>query len=261
MSEQYTTEQRSIQSIEVGFRLIRVLEEAGGSLPLKTISARAGMSPAKAHLYLVSFTRLGLIMQNEATSHYGLGPYAIQLGFAALGQLDLVETARAPLEQLRSRFDLPAYLTVWGGTGPFILLKYDAELPTPFRLKAGYVFPLLTTGTGRIFLAYLPRQVTQSVLRREGKLHPDLLTGVETICEQICAEGYAASDGQLFRGFCAISAPVLDHKGKLAAAVSLLGVAAFMNGAPHSPMVKSVQQTASEMSAALGYRPRVRVPG
>jgi DNA-binding IclR family transcriptional regulator len=66
---------RSIQSIEVGFQLIRTLEEAPGPLSLKILSQRSGMEPSKAHLYLVSFCNLGLVTQEE-TGHYALGAYA-----------------------------------------------------------------------------------------------------------------------------------------------------------------------------------------
>ena len=65
-------EQRSIQSIEVGFRLIRVLEQAGRKLPLKEISLRADMAAGKAHLYLVSFMRVGLVVQDAQTMQYGM---------------------------------------------------------------------------------------------------------------------------------------------------------------------------------------------
>ena len=37
--------------MRLGFRLVRVLESAEGPLPLKELSERAGMPPAKAYAY------------------------------------------------------------------------------------------------------------------------------------------------------------------------------------------------------------------
>ena len=54
-------EQRGIQSIEVGGQLLRALAHAGRPLPLKDLAAAAGMAAARAHPYLVSFGKLGLI--------------------------------------------------------------------------------------------------------------------------------------------------------------------------------------------------------
>src|ERR1700761_745352 len=77
-------QQRSIQSIEIGFRLIRALENAPGPLTLKELAMRAGMTPSKAHFYLVSFKRVGLVAQNADNGQYLLGRYALDLGLSAL---------------------------------------------------------------------------------------------------------------------------------------------------------------------------------
>ena len=56
-----TAEEKSrsgIQSIEVGFRLLDVLTNEPRAMMLRDLAQRAGMSPAKAHRYLVSFLRL-----------------------------------------------------------------------------------------------------------------------------------------------------------------------------------------------------------
>lgn len=246
--------QRSIQSIEVGFRLIRVLETAASKLPLKTLAARAGMSPAKAHLYLVSFTRLGLVVQEPGTSRYGLGPYALQLGQAALRQLDLVDLARPPLERLHNQFELPAYLAIWGNAGPFTILKVDADLTTPVAIKVGFVFPLLSTATGRVFLACLPASATEALVAREAVSEPDLAARRGAIVEDVRRQGVAISEGRLFRGFSAISAAVFDHAGAIAGAVTILGVGALMDRDPAGEMAQSVRRAAAEISAALGFK-------
>lgn len=63
-----------IQSVEHGFGLIRTLVRAPGKIGLTPPVAEAGMSPSKAHLYLVSFIRLGLVVHEPLSSRYGLGP-------------------------------------------------------------------------------------------------------------------------------------------------------------------------------------------
>ena len=120
--------QRSIQSIEVGFRLIHALETASAPLPLKTLAARAGMTPAKAHLYLVSFVRIGLVVQERRTQRYRLGPYALQLGQAALRSSTCRRWRTIRWEKLQKTFAAPSYLSLWGAGGPFSVLTFDADL-------------------------------------------------------------------------------------------------------------------------------------
>lgn len=246
--------QRSIQSIEVGFNLIHVLETVNSAIPLKTLAERAGMSPAKAHLYLVSFVRLGLVSQDARTGHYGLGPYAMQLGAAALRQVDIVSVAHDPVEKLQKTFDLPAYLSIWGSAGPISILKFDAELPTPLTIKVGFAFPLLGTATGRVFLAYLPSDKTRKVADLEAEMHPELGARRETIVEGVRREGVSISEGYLFRGFSAISAPVFDHSAELAAAVTIIGAAARMDRDPRGSLASEVIAAGQEISWKLGYR-------
>ncbi len=72
--------QRGIQSVEVGGQLLRALAHQGRPMALKDLAREAGMSAAKAHPYLVSFGKLGLIEQDALSGRYGLGPLAMQLG-------------------------------------------------------------------------------------------------------------------------------------------------------------------------------------
>ena len=68
-SETETDKARAgIQSLEVGFALLDVLTQTPGPLMLRDLAARAGMSAAKAHRYLVSFQRLGLVVQDSRTA-------------------------------------------------------------------------------------------------------------------------------------------------------------------------------------------------
>ena len=91
--------QRGIQSIEVGGELLRALVHSGRPMPLKELARDAGMTAAKAHPYMVSFGRLGLIEQDEASGHYALGPLALQLGLIGLQQANPVQIA-TPLARL-----------------------------------------------------------------------------------------------------------------------------------------------------------------
>jgi DNA-binding IclR family transcriptional regulator len=245
--------QRSIQSIEVGFRLIRVLERAASNLPLKTIATLAGMPPSKAHLYLVSFTRLGLVVQDPATMRYGLGPYAVHLGLAGLRQLDVVEAARGPMHELQSRTGVACYLSVWGNRGPAIVMKLDSALEAPFEIRVGYVLPLMATATGRVYLACLPKAVTAPVLAREKPADRALRTRAQRAIAAVHRHGIAFSDGMHHAGFAALSAPVFDHSGSLAAAITLLGQRGHLALDLSGAAAHALRNAARTVGAALGH--------
>ena len=95
--------QRGIQSIEVGMRVLQALTEQRRALPLKDLARLADMPPAKAHPYLVSFMATGLVKQHPLTGHYELGPAALQMGLAALQQLDPLTEASQEAAQQNAR--------------------------------------------------------------------------------------------------------------------------------------------------------------
>ena len=86
MGEKVDRAQRGIQSIEVGGQVLLALVHHGRPMALKDLAGAAGMAPAKAHPYLVSYARIGLIGQDPQTGLYFLGPLALQLGLISLQQ-------------------------------------------------------------------------------------------------------------------------------------------------------------------------------
>ncbi len=218
-------QQRSIQSIEIGFTLINALERAEGPLSLKEVAQRAGMTASKAHFYMVSFKRVGLVTQYEDTGHYALGRYALDLGFSALRRLDLVEMSREAMRALSSRIGESVFLSVWGNRGPTIVFKVDGPRRIPMTLQVGYVLPLLKSATGRIFLSYLPAQQTAGYLREETlSLSPVQREGLDAdkLKQRVVESGIAETDGLLNDGFTGVSAPVWNHQRDLAGAVTII---------------------------------------
>jgi DNA-binding IclR family transcriptional regulator len=208
---------RRIGAIEVGFRLVRVLEAADGPLPLKELSERAGMPPSKAYAYVASFVHEGLLAQDAVTGRYGLGPFAMSLGVAALRQSDLVEVARRDATALSEATTCSVMLCTWGNRGPAIVYRVDGKRRGPTSVRVGYVLPLWRSASGRVFLTYLPERETSELLAEEegAALDPAEVTAQKA---RIRAAGFAVTgDGAEFTG---IAAPVLDHDGQLVATLT-----------------------------------------
>jgi DNA-binding IclR family transcriptional regulator len=209
---------RRIGAIEVGFRLVRVLEAADGPLPLKDLSERAGMAPSKAYAYVASFVHEGLLAQDPVSGRYGLGPFAMSLGVAALRQSDLVEVARREAVALSEATTCSVMLTTWGNRGPAIVYRVDGKRRGPTSVRVGYVLPLWRSAAGRVFLAYLPERETAQLLGEEEG--PELeRAAIDEEIARIHNAGFALTgDGDEFSG---IAAPILDHDGHIVAALTL----------------------------------------
>lgn len=255
---------RRVQSIEVGFRVLRVLRMAEGPLPLREIAARADMPPSKVHLYLVSFVRENMAYQDLKTGHYGLGSFAIQLGLAAVRQLDVVSLAADMLNELRDQSDCAIYLSLWGDQGPCIVSKADGSLQGAFAVRLGFILPLATTATGLVFLAHLPKQETKRALEAQSVFAQSSFTQssksdgglakkehAQAVAD-VLRLGYASTTGQLQRNFSGISVPVFDYGNNLAAAVTMLGPVDFMTDARKQQFSGLMLNAAQGLSQRLG---------
>jgi DNA-binding IclR family transcriptional regulator len=242
---------RRIQSLDVGFRLVRVIEEASSALSLKEVSTRADMPRSKAHLYLSTFLGLGLIARDSA-GRYTLGPYAIQLGLSALRQSSVVDLADGPMHVLRNQTGHSVHLSVWGNHGPTIVKKLDGGLQVPVSVRVGFVVPLLTSATGRVFLAYADDSLTRPLVEKEKTRAGTGDKAIAELIRAVRAAGHAGSDGGLYEGFTALSAPVFDHENQLCAAVALVDAAAGMPPQKKRHALPLLMQVANDISMLLG---------
>jgi DNA-binding IclR family transcriptional regulator len=250
-----------IQSIEVGFRLLDVLTHEPCAMMLRDLAQRAGMSPAKAHRYLVSFLRLGVVAQDPLSGRYELGGFALQLGLARLARVDGVKLARVALAQLRDRLDLTVGIAVWGNQGPTVVHWMESSHPAKASLKLGDVMPLLGSATGHLFAAYLPASKTAAMIERElADSHRSSRTNgprsheeMERVLTEVRAHEAARVEGMLLPTIHAFCMPVFDSTGDLALGLIALGHEGAFDIRWDGEIDTALRECARKLSYELGF--------
>ncbi|MDR5736880.1 MULTISPECIES: IclR family transcriptional regulator [unclassified Caballeronia] len=243
-----------IQSIEVGFRLLDVLTHEPRAMMLRDLAHRAGMSPAKAHRYLVSFVRLGVVSQDPLSGRYELGGFALQMGLARLARVDGVRLARIALAGLRDRLDQTVGIAVWGNQGPTVVHWMESSYPAKASLKLGDVMPLLSSATGLLFAAYLPRSKTQPMLDRELAANKQTIADIEPLLADVREHGAARVEGMLLPTIHAFCTPVFDSTGDLALGLIALGHEGAFDTRWGGEIDAALRECARGLSYELGYR-------
>ncbi|MEY9176523.1 DNA-binding IclR family transcriptional regulator [Bradyrhizobium elkanii] len=165
-----TRESRGIQSIEVGGELLRALARSGEPMMLRDLAREAGMPPAKAHPYLVSFSRIGLIEQDETTGRYEIGALALELGLISLRRQSAVRIATPRIAALADSINHAVSLSVWGTHGATVVRLEEPSHPVHIAMRVGSVVALLETATGRAFAAFMPPNAIRTARSRAASI-------------------------------------------------------------------------------------------
>lgn len=258
--------QRGIQSVEVGGQLLLALAHNGRPMPLKDLAREAAMAPAKAHPYLVSFGKLGLITQDSASGRYALGPLAMQLGLISLQQFDPVRLATPALADLAQRTRHTVGIAVWGNRGSTIVRVEEAPAEVHVNMRHGTVMSTRSTASGRVFAAYLPADVVAAALKLEdaiAAMSPASsrdATAVAPISDRafkaelalVRRHGLSHSVDAAVPGVSAIAAPVFDVSGAIVLSLIAIGPSAIFDAAFDSPVALLVKACAQDLSKQLG---------
>lgn len=252
-----------IQSIENGTPVLRALVQAKGAMSLTAIAMATGMAPGKAHKYLASYIRAGLVVQNESGGRYDLGPFALELGVAAMRRINIMEIAQAAMDDLRNLLSHTISLAIWANHGPTIMRISETPEIMSLTVRFGTVMPLLTSSFGRIFAAYLDRRLTHSMIQAE-------LADPKGIAPQAGLRNFADVEAMLARfrmhrlslaenlsapGRAALAAPIFDHNNRIVAAIAVVGVQGKLDLDFDGRPARELANTARKLSHRLGATP------
>ena len=252
-------DQQGIQSIEVGARLLEALAQSRTSMMLRDVAAAADMPAAKAHRYLVSFARMGLVEQHAETGRYDLGAFALHLGLSALARLEPLKLAAPMMQSLGEEIGQTVALAVWGSHGATIVRWAGSDAPVTASLRVGSVMPLTRSATGGAFLAFLPEQTTARFLKKELAdnarlgLKPSDKEAVQTWIEQ-SRRNQITRTQHFIPGISGVAAPIFDYNGTMTLALVALGYSAAFDLSLQGSVVTAVKERARQVSERLGYK-------
>jgi len=254
-------QRKGIQSIEIGSALLKALSQSTAPLGLRDLSASAGMSASKAHRYLVSLIRSGLVQQNPTTGQYDLGEISLRVGLTALNRLDVVRFGTEAAVELNQQTDSTVILSVWGTVGPTVIAMYNSTELMITNLNVGGTLPLTRSATGQVFLAYMPRAAIKARVDRELKgayaqsPHSRVRDwkDVDTLIAEVRKDRLGATYGDIVPDQSALAAPIFDHQGRLAASLAIIGVSSVIERQSAQSPAMLLQQSANQVSRRMGF--------
>lgn len=244
---------QKVQSAEVGVGILKALAELAPATSLSRLAEYVGMPASKVHRYLQALVDSGFAEQNPLNNHYALGRSALQVGLAALSQLDVLKIAAPQLANLRDELNETCFLAVWGNRGPTVVYVEKSLGAVTLVTQIGSVLPLLSSSTGLVFESFLSATET-AVLRKaeSSSLNPSQLKEADTHTKEIRSTGVHQIQGMLMTGVNAVSAPVFTLGNTLAGVVTVVGSASVLTGEKQVLAARRLLETAQGISERMG---------
>ena len=254
-----TTRQKGgVNSVEVAGHLLRAISEAAGPARLVDIARATGMPTAKAHRYIVSLIRAGLVERDPNSGHYDLGPLSLRAGIVALSRSDALKRAERVLHTIVERTGETAAAAIWGSHGPTLVRLVEARHESATSVPLGHVCALTFSAVGLVYCAFSDADQMAPILLRElaqnrtvGRLGAPTsnielerrLVGVRSTGLATVKEG----DG----GLSAVSAPVFDSNKRLRLALTVFGRSGRLDISQSGPVVALIKEVARSLGAEI----------
>lgn len=245
--------QQKVQSAEVGVGILKALAELSPATSLSKLAEHVGMPASKVHRYLQALVDSGFAEQDPASNHYRLGRSALQVGLAALNQLDVLKTSAPALIALRDELNETCFLAVWGNKGPTVVYVEQSLGAVTLVTQIGSVLPLLSSSTGLVFDTFLSASETATLRKAESaSLTAAQLKEIDHHVREIRSTGVHQIHGLLMAGVNAVSSPVFAMGNKLVGVVTVVGSASVFTDQRQAIAAQKLLQTAQAISLRMG---------
>ncbi|GII78501.1 IclR family transcriptional regulator [Sphaerisporangium rufum] len=247
--------------VEAADRTMQLLTAMAELAPVTVSGLTAALGWTKPMVYRLVRTLHACGALRQTDEGYSLGPQMIYLGQAALKGIRLTDVARPHLATLHEAVEETVVLTVLDRTDIVYVDFIETEHLILARTRLGARLPASSTSSGHALLSRHGEERIRALFKNHEFTGPtgravrsveDLLDRVERVRRL----GYALIDEELAAGHRAAAAPVLDHAGRVVAAISISVPASRVSVARLRKMAENhLVPVTFAVSTALGHLP------
>lgn len=244
--------------MEKALKIIGILAESGKELALHEIAEKLGIPKSTAHGLISTLYNYNFIEQSSFTGKYKLGLRLFELGNIVANRMDVRTTAAPYIQKLVETIEETVHLTILDKGKVLYIDKRESHQSLRIASQIGMRLPAHCTGVGKVLLAFSPPSEIKKIVATNGlpMFTKNTITDfnkLEKELKRIKIQGYAIDNEEFMEGLRCVAAPLRDHTGKVCAAISISGPVSRLEGEKLELSKKTIIETASEISAKLGY--------
>ncbi len=246
-----------IGSVQRALQILDLFEPRIPELGTTEIALSMDLPKSTVAGLIATLEQNGYLEQNPENRKYRLGFKLAERAGVLLGQFDLRQVATPVLEALRDTCQESVNLALLDQETVVYIERIHGMNMLGMRSEIGKREHVHSTALGKAMLAYLPDEHLDAVIARLDfiPLTPHTITSPGAFrleIQQTRQRGYGLDDQENERGGRCVAAPIFDHYGEMAAAVSISVPLQRMSDEQIPIFGAQVREAANEISRRLG---------
>ena len=215
----------NVRAVERAVQILSSFDDGHAEQGVSEIAQATGLHKATAHRIIMTLFNSGFLERTADGEKFQLGLRLVGLGLGALRRLDVRRAAHPYMQKLVDDFQEICTLGVFDRGQVLYVEVVHSNQSLTIAARVGHHLPAHCTASGKVWLAFLPPEVVESVLSAPLAVYTEkTITSPDRLrkeLEVIQQRGYAVADEELEVGIWAISAPIRDIDRSVVAAMSI----------------------------------------
>jgi DNA-binding IclR family transcriptional regulator len=234
-----------------------LLALSDGPKSFTAVCGSVGLSKTTVHRILTGLSYCDFVVQNPARGEYmlGAGSYrmARTLGASNGGIAPLI---RSVMDELRTQTGETVIMHVRVGGRRVCIEEFESPQDLRYTAGVGTSAPLYVGSAGKVLAAWSDEErLCQLLPAKLDALTDATIVDWDVLFEElrtVRSQGWAESHGERVRGAFAVSAPIFDDHGEVAAALSVLGPEARLTRTRLIELRRALLAAAAQASVRIG---------
>lgn len=255
-------ENKKYNAIEKSILTLLSFTDEKSTWGVRELSQELGFSPATVLRILKTFKSYGFVNQDPQTRHYHLGNIFYKFLQPLHNVNRVTHRARQYMDSLAAETKETVHLNIVEEGHRICIDTMESPMDLRAGMPLGHSSPLHAGASAKCLLAFSPPEFIRNYLETTNltPLTDNTVVDIHALKQEISlirTNGYASSLGERTPGLGSLSAPVIDHQGKVIASLSLaLPEIRFSRKEHRNHCISSLTQAARSFSSELGYVPR-----